>query len=114
MPPHVRLSQRTDGLCSCGQPVQLGKCRSRAGADKNNAAVMRSKASNPDDQSKQFNNNATKNNKKVSSICMAMHGHQIQVLVLLAGHLQAPVGQAEMGEGVCKMWGAPGAPSGPY
>jgi hypothetical protein len=38
----------------------------------NNAAVRRSKARDPDRQFKQVNSNATLNNKKVSSICMAI------------------------------------------
>ncbi len=76
---YVRLSQRTDGLCSCGQPVQPGKGRCRACADYMNAANSRSYARNPDHKFMQFNRNATRNKKRVSSICMAMHGHQIQV-----------------------------------
>jgi hypothetical protein len=35
---------------------------------------MRSKAIDPDHQFKQFNRNANKDNKRVSSICMAMKG----------------------------------------
>ncbi len=76
MAAYVRLSQRTDDLCACGEPVQPGKGKCRPCADKSNAAVKRSNAKDPDTKFKQFNRNTK---KLVSSICMVMHGHHAQI-----------------------------------
>ncbi len=71
----MRLSQWTDELCLCGEPVQPGKGMCRSCADKLKAN-KRNNAKDPDNKFKQFKRNAKKNKKLVSTICMVMRGHR--------------------------------------
>jgi hypothetical protein len=74
---YVRMSQRTDDLCQCGEPTQpgRGKCRSCA-ADITNEAAKRSKAKDPDTKWKTFNTNAARLDKRSACLIMRMPGHQ--------------------------------------
>jgi hypothetical protein len=72
---YVRLSQRTDDLCQCGEPAQPGRCQCRSCADATNENAKRFKAKDPDIKWKTFNRNAERHNKHVSSICVPGHAH---------------------------------------
>jgi hypothetical protein len=72
---YVRLSQREDALCQCGDPTEPGKSRCQSCADANNEANRRRRHKNPEVKWKTFNQNAERKGKPVRPNCM--HAAQI-------------------------------------